>query len=89
MKSDTVGPEVWLVENQRFVAISTRCNEFPLSRDYQRTNTPGSEFIETRRFAVGHKMSRIGCDEVWNSQTHPNCPVTVELRSNIIPKGFA
>jgi hypothetical protein len=35
--------------------------------------TPGSQFIETRRLAGGHKVSRIGCDEVWNSQTHPNC----------------
>ena len=28
---------------------------------------------ETRRLAGGHKVSRIGSDEVWNSQTHPNC----------------
>jgi hypothetical protein len=35
--------------------------------------TPGSQFIETRRLAGGHKVSRIGCDEVWNSQTHSNC----------------
>jgi hypothetical protein len=33
---------------------------------------PGSQFIETRRFAGGHKVSRTECDEVWNSQTHPN-----------------
>src|SRR6267143_2991770 len=35
--------------------------------------TPGTQFIETRRFAGRHKVSRIGCDEVWNSQVHPNC----------------
>ena len=35
--------------------------------------TPGSQFIETRRLAGGYKVSRIGCDEVWNSQTDPNC----------------
>src|SRR5260370_39460714 len=35
--------------------------------------TPGSKFIETRRFAGGDKVSRIVCDEGWNSQTHPNC----------------
>jgi hypothetical protein len=34
---------------------------------------PGSIFIETRRFAAGHRVSRIGCDEFWNSQPHPNC----------------
>jgi hypothetical protein len=27
----------------------------------------GSQFIETRRRAGGHKVSKIGCDQVWNS----------------------
>jgi len=32
--------------------------------------TPGAH---SSRLAGGHKVSRIGCDQVWNSQTHPNC----------------
>jgi hypothetical protein len=67
------GPEVWLGEK------STTCSNLD---EVQRISTklrlpknietPGSQFIETRRFAGGHKVSRIRCDEVWNSQTHPN-----------------
>jgi hypothetical protein len=68
------GPEVWLDEK------STTCSKLD---EVQRISTklrlpknietPGSQFIETRRFAGGHKVSRVGCDEIWNSQTHPNC----------------
>jgi hypothetical protein len=32
-----------------------------------------SKLIETREFACEHKVRRIGRDEVWNPQTHPNC----------------
>jgi hypothetical protein len=43
--------------------------------------TSGSQSIETRRLAGGHNVSRIGCDELWNSQTHPNCKDTTYSRS--------
>jgi hypothetical protein len=67
------GPEVWLDEKSttcsnldEVLRISTKL------RLPKNIETPGSQFIDTRRFASGHKVSRIGC-EVWNSQTHPNC----------------
>src|SRR5260221_10763059 len=35
--------------------------------------TPGYQFIESSQVRWWAQVSRIGCDEVWNSQTHPNC----------------
>jgi hypothetical protein len=70
----TAGPEVWLHEkNQRLAAISTRFNKFPRICDSERRlRSPDRNSSKLASSLVGTRVSRIGCDEVWNSETQPN-----------------